>query len=270
MSGTLFLQLASSFVLAGSVITILSLIAERANEKVAGIIMMFPSTIVLGFFFLGLSTSAQSVANVVPATLIPLGMVAFSSVIYIFSALFYSRFISSKLLQILATIATSSLMWFIMASPFAIWRPNRLALGILGYFCVMLLAHYLLNRYSRESPQKITYSRTQILFRAVFIGSIIATIVFLGKTLDPFWGGVFTMYPAATFAGLMIFHFYYQPHHLFGFMKRAPIGTLGVFVYAICAMLFFPVFGLAWGTLVSYLISMAFSLTLVRSLQRQA
>src|SRR5689334_4880499 len=136
MSANLALQLLSSFLLAGSVITALSLIAERANERVAGIIMMFPSTIVLGFFFLGLSTSAEKVAHVVPATLIPLGLVSFSSVIYIFAALFYSRFISSKMLQILATIVTGSLAWFILASPFAIWRPNSVVIGIPGYFFI--------------------------------------------------------------------------------------------------------------------------------------
>ena len=72
----------------GCFITLLSYIAEKTNEHVAGIIVMLPSTIVLGYFFLGLTTSAEQVALLVPATLIPLGIVILSSIIYIYCSLF--------------------------------------------------------------------------------------------------------------------------------------------------------------------------------------
>lgn len=74
MTSTLIVQLLISFILGGSVISFISLIAEKANENISDIIIMFHTTIVLGFFFLGFTTSAQKVANIVPATLIPIGI----------------------------------------------------------------------------------------------------------------------------------------------------------------------------------------------------
>src|SRR6188768_4529005 len=114
----LIIQVIAAFLIGGGIITLLSLLAEKADAKIAGIILMFPTTIVLGFFFLGLSTSAEAVSNIVPATLIPLGIVVFSSVIYIKMAQMFSRTQLSKMQQLIATLFTSSILWFAMAAPF--------------------------------------------------------------------------------------------------------------------------------------------------------
>lgn len=249
----------------GGLITGLSLLAEKANEKIAGIIMMFPTTIVLGFFFLGATTSAQRVASIVPATLTPLGVVVFSSVIYIHMALFFARYFPSKIQQISATFITSSIVWFVLATPFAYWKFDNLWAGIIGYLLLVIIAHVILNRQMHSKPDvQLTYNRKQVLFRAVFIGTVIATVVYLGKTLDPFWGGVFTMFPAATFAALMIFHFHYQPDQLFFFFRRAPVGSLSLFIYAIGVMLLFPAIGIVWGTVWAYCASLLFSMLLIK------
>src|ERR1043166_8360259 len=103
MTTSLAIQLLISFVAGGCFITLLAYLAENSSEKNAGIIMMLPSTIVLGYFFLGITTSAEKVVEVVPATLIPLGIVIFSSVIYIYCALFFGKFFKRKIYQITAT-----------------------------------------------------------------------------------------------------------------------------------------------------------------------
>ncbi len=265
MNSTLVIQLLVSFIVGGFFITLLALIAERANENISGIIMMFPSTIVLGFFFLGITTSAEKVALVVPATLIPLGIVVFSSVIYIYSSIFFSNYIKSKIGQIIITFLVNSSIWFVLASPFALWKFQNLFLGIIGFFILITMAHIILNKHAfHEKVIRLKYSKIQIVMRAVFTGGIIATVVFFCKVFNPFWGGVFTMYPAATFATLLIFHFYYEPRQLFYFMKKAPLGSLSLFVYAISAMLLFPKAGVIMGTIASYAISLSFSLLLIK------
>jgi uncharacterized membrane protein (GlpM family) len=265
MTLILLIQLLVSFVVGGCLITLLSLIAEKANENISGIIMMFPSTIVLGFFFLGYTTSANNVAAIIPATLIPLGIVIFSSVIYIYCSLLFVKYFKTKVNQIIATIIVSSIIWFILASPFAIFKFTNLVIGAVGFFVLISLSYIILNI---KRPQHVisrpTYNKTQIVFRAIFTGFIIATVVFLGKMLNPFWGGVFTMFPAATFATLMILHFYYEPSQLFYFMKKAPIGSLSLFLYAISVMLFFPKYGIVIGSLFSYCMSLMFSLCLIK------
>ena len=259
-----FLQVFASFIIGGGFIATLSLVAEKTNERIAGIILMFPTTIVLGFFFLGVTTSAGKVAEVIPATLIPLGIVVFSSLIYIHVAKFYERYKLSASKQVIATFITAAAIWFVLAAPFAIYRFHNLGTGICGYFILTSATHYFLNRDKAIAIMpRPAYTRKQVLFRAVFIGGIIALVVLLGKTTGPFWGGIFTMFPAATFAGLMILHFYYEPKQLFFFMQRAPLGSLTLFVYAITAMLAFPKWGVGGGTGIAYGISMLFSFALI-------
>lgn len=270
MAATLLLQLLLSFVIGGSLIALLTILAEKAGERTAGIILMLPTTIVIGFFFLGCTTSARNVAHIVPATLIPLGIVVFSSVIYIYYSLFISKYIRSKKTQILITFIATSITWFFLAAPFAIYRFSSIITGIAGYIILAFSAHYMLNkRGNKTNISRLSYTLPQIIFRAAFIGAMIAIVVYLGKILDPFWGGVFTMYPAATLATLIILHYYYEPLQLFYFMKKAPTGSISIFIYAICAMVLFPSYGIITGTFLSYSASLFFSVAYVGYLRKR-
>lgn len=270
MTSLAALQVLASFIIGGIVVAALSLLAEKASEKVAGIIITFPTTIVISFFFLGFATSAKQVAAIVPATLMPIGIIMLLAVVYIQAAIWLTQKDWSKLKQIAVSLLISTLVWMVLVLPLAMLRLNNLVFGVVGYTFCALLAHYLLNRDKTVfSITKPAYDIRQVLFRAIFIGSIIAIIVFLGKTTGPFWGGIFTMFPAATFAGLMILHFYYEPSQLFFFMRRAPLGSVALFVYAISVMLLFPKLGVAGGTGVSYCISMLVSLAMVQVQKRR-
>jgi uncharacterized membrane protein (GlpM family) len=270
MASILITQLLISFFAGGLFITLLSLIAEKTSHHISGIIMMFPTTLVLGFFFLGFTTSAKHVSAVIPATLIPLGLVAFSSVIYIYSSTFFAAHIKNKISQIFFSLLTSAVIWFILASPFAIYKFSNAVAGIVGFFIIITATHCILHskNYDFDFTRPV-YTKIQILIRAVFTGTIIATVVLLGKTLNPFWGGIFTMFPAATFSTLMVLHFYYPPTQLSYFMKNAPLGAVSLFVYAIAVMLLFPKMGIYAGTLVAYCISLAFGLLLIKQKLRK-
>lgn len=270
MTTILLVQLFVSFIAGGAVITILSIIAENTNQRISGIIMMFPTTLVLGFLFLGLTTTAENVSIVVPATLIPLGIIVFSTAIYIYSSIFIEEHVKSKIPQILCSLLTSAMVWFILVSPFAIYKFSNLLIGIFGFFIIITITHFILKGKKHDlSLTRPAYTKTQIIIRAVFTGSAIATVVFLGRTLNPFWGGVFTMFPAATFATLIILHFYYDPRQLQYFMKSAPLGSISLFIYAISVMLLFPKIGIWAGTVVSYSISLVFGLLLIGYKVRQ-
>lgn len=231
---------------------------------------MFPTTLVLGFFFLGLTTNATNVATVIPATLIPLGIVIFSSVIYIYCSIFFTNHVKNKISQIFCSLMTSVVIWLILASPFAIYKFSNIVIGIIGFFVITTITQVILKSKNHELIlTRPRYRNVQILIRAIFTGSIIATVVLLGKTLNPFWGGIFTMFPAATFATLIVLHFYYDPQQLFYFMKNAPLGSISLFIYAISVMLLFPKIGIWTGTLVSYCISLTFGLLLINYKLRQ-
>lgn len=265
MTSVLLAQVLVSFFVGGSLITLLSVMAEKTNQHIAGIIMMFPTTLVLGFFFLGLTTNAVNVSNVIPATLIPLGIIIFSSVIYIYCSIFYEGKVKNKLPQIFCALLTSIVIWFILAAPFAIYKFSNKLMGIIGFLIIITITHLILrSKHFELNLIRPKYTKKQLFIRAFFTGIIIATVVLLGKTSNPFWAGIFTMFPAATFSTLIILHFYYEPRQLFYFMKSAPLGSVSLFIYAISIMLLFPKLGIWVGTLISYVISLTFGLLLIK------
>jgi hypothetical protein len=262
MNKLFYIQLIASFIVGGGFITLLTFIAERVEARVAGIVLTLPSTAALGFFFLGWTLSPDAVANIIPATFIPLGLTVLFPGLYIYAAEYVSRIIKSKNIQIILSCAVSICIWFVIALPIAVYELNNLVIGILGYVVIAILSNRLLNRKNYEKSAPHTYSFGQKVGRSVFTGSIIVLIVFLGKTLSSFWGGIFTMFPAAFLSSLMILHRYYDPKILFTTIKSVPLGSVTLLVYSLTVMLAFPAIGFIPGTVVAYIASLITSLLL--------
>lgn len=264
MNKLFVIQLIASFIVGGGVIALLSFIAEKANKRIAGIILAFPTTAALGFFFLGWTLSPEEVAGVVPSTLIPLGLSVLFAAAYAYIAEYSAKIIRSKIWQINVSFVVSIGLWFALAIPAVVLEINRLAGGVAGYALLILIAHLLLQRKNYEKPATLTYAFGQKIGRATFVGFIVFLVVLLGKLLNPFWGGMFAMFPAAFSSLLMILHWYYGPKSLFPAMQKAAVGSLSTFAYAITTMLVFPIYGFIIGTLFAYAISLVVTLLLMK------
>ena len=123
------------------------------------------------------------------------------------------------------------------------------------------------HRKKYEKPVTFTYTLSQKLGRTAFVGLILVLVVFLGKTVSPFWGGILAMFPAAFSSVIMILHYYYGPKSLFPIMRNVALGSLSLFAYAITVMVVFPFFGFIVGTLIAYAVSVAVTLMLIRFLR---
>ncbi|MBI4676069.1 MAG: hypothetical protein HY748_00620 [Elusimicrobia bacterium] len=251
--GSLFLlQLAASFVIGGSFIAALSFVAERVPARVAGVILALPSTIALSYFFLGWATSSNAVAAVVPATFVALGWCVLFVACYVYCAKAAARLSPGKGVHILACFAVSTIGWAALAVPTAVVRWSNPWTGAAVYATLVLASHFLLHREGHEKPPPLSYTLGQKVGRAVFAGFIVVLVVFLGKTIDPFWGAVFAVFPAAFSATLMVIHWYYGPKALFPMAQELPVGSLSIFIFALTAMFVFPPLGYALGTLVAF------------------
>ena len=155
-------------------------------------------------------------------------------------------------------------LWFALAIPVVILKINSLTIGVIGYAVLVLIAHVSLRRKDYQKPVSLTYTLGQKIGRATFVGLIVFLVVLLGKILNPFWGGMFTMFPAAFSSLLMILHWYYDPKSLFPAMQKVAVGSLSLFAYAITTMLVFPKYGFIIGTLLAYLVSLVVALLLMR------
>jgi hypothetical protein len=259
-----FFQIVTSFVVGGAGIALLSFIAERASSRTAGIVLAFPSTGALGYFFLAWAASPEAVAKIIPATFIPLGLTAMFPVFYTSIAEALSPHLSRKSFQVLASFFLSTVCWLALALPAALFKFSNFALGLIGYILLVLLADFFLHHKKHSKSPTLSYTTGQKIGRAAFVGLIIVIVLVLGKTLGIVWGGVFAMFPAAFSSSLMILHWYYDSENVSAASQKAPIGSLSICVYSLVVMVTFPRFGFVAGTALSYVGSLITTLILLK------
>jgi hypothetical protein len=259
-----FIQIATSFIVGGAGVAFLSFIAERASSRMAGIVLAFPSTGALSYFFLAWALSPEAVATVVPSTFIPLGLTAMFPVFYTWSAEALSPYLTKKAYQVLISFSLSTICWLALAVPAALFKFSNFALGMIGYILLVLIADFLLHRRKHTKAPALSYTTGQKIGRAAFVGLIIVIVLVLGKTLDIVWGGVFAMFPAAFSSTLMLLHWYYDSKSVSAAAQNAPIGSLSICVYSIAVMFVFPKFGFIMGTVLAYCASLLTTLILLK------
>ncbi len=264
MNKLFFIQIVTSFIVGGVGVAFLSFIAERASSRMAGIVLAFPSTGALSYFFLAWALSPEAVATVVPATFIPLGLTAMFPVFYTTSAETLSRYVKKKGYQVLISFSLSTICWLALALPVALLKFSDFAFGMIGYILLVLIADFLLHRRRHTKAPALSYTTGQKIGRAAFVGLIIVIVLVLGKTLDIVWGGVFAMFPAAFSSTLMLLHWYYDSKSVSAAAQNAPIGSLSIFVYSIAVMFVFPKFGFIVGTVFAYIASLLTTLILLK------
>jgi len=246
------IKIVISFIFGAIFLSLLLYFAEKSNKKISGIIITFPSTMVLSFFFIGWTISSKVVIKIVPLTIIILGLDVFFIIIYPFIASYVKNKIKNKLLQILITLFLSLSVWFILSILFFQYKINNLFVSILIYLFFVVMSKIIISKKIRKIDKKTTkikYSFSQIIFRALFMGFIITLSVFLSKVLDPFLGAIFAVFPAAFVSMIIIIHYNYDSNFLFYFLENVSIGSLNLFLYAIMTIYTFKCFGFVFGTL---------------------
>lgn len=260
MNNLFYIQLLASFLVGGIAIALLSFWAERADKKIAGIVLSLPSTVVISYIFIGWATSAASIGQIAPASLVADAAVMFFTIAYMYLSLVKVP----KIYSIILSTLGGFFCWFVISLPLAIFKFDNIVLGIALFLIALMFAYYFLTyKNNRKSEiETIKYTNLQKLGRAVFAGSIITLSVFLSKTLQPFWGGIFSGFPAAFTSTFVILHWYYGSDMLFKVGKTVPKGSLVYVPYVIVAHWAFPALGILGGTVICYLISLTIFLIL--------
>jgi hypothetical protein len=251
MTSLFHFQLILSFIIGGAVIATLSFIAEKTPKHIAGVILSLPSTVVISFMFIAWTTSPQAIGDIVPGTMITGSTVMLFAITYVYLA----KIKLQKIYSMPIAIVESLSVWAIFSLPFAIIKFDNLPLSIIIYIIVITISFYILtvrNNCKTNVPTR-SYSIMQKIGRAVFAGSVITLAVYLSKTVHPFWGGIFSGFPAVYTSTFIIMHWYYGPDMLQKITKAVPKGSLVYVPYILISGFSFPTFGIWLGSLVAYL-----------------
>lgn len=255
-------QLIASFFVGGIFIAVLAFIAERANPKIAGVILALPSTMAVGYFFIGLTLSPLAVKEIFSVLTVNTGI----NLVLISVYLYFAQFQLKKINSIILSTGIYVGIWLLVSIPLAIFKFSNALYAVLIYGVLLISAHYLLAVRNKIGPPQslLTYTKYQKLGRAVFAGLIIVLAVLLAKVLGPFWGGIFSAFPAAFLSTLIILHWYYNGQFLFRIVRGIPLGSPAFVIYAAVASYAFPAFGVWIGTVLSYAASLVFFLIVIK------
>lgn len=209
------IQLLISFIVGGGFITLLSFLAEKADKKIAGIIITFPTTIALSYFFLGWTQSSEVISSIVPTSMIILGISVLFAIAYAHSAQYFNKISTNKILKISLTFIVSIILWLILAIPIVLFQISSLIIGVIGYLTLVSFSYLLIKNTAHQEAIQLNYTLKQKTYRGIFVGLVIFLVVLFGKILNPFWSGMFATFPIVFLLALIIIHWYHGSKYLF-------------------------------------------------------
>jgi uncharacterized membrane protein (GlpM family) len=248
-------QILIPFALSALIVVIITVIAEKYGTKIGGIIGTLPSTIVIAFIFISLNRDlnfASRSAAVVPAEM---GI----------NLTFLLVFVVTIKRGIPIAAVSSLSVWSIMSAMLYFTNLNNLIISIIAYaalltFCFVMLEKVLNIR--STGRVKVVYTKQKIALRGILAG-IIITISVLLSNIGAVISGIFSVFPAIFLSTMLISAYEHGPEFVGGMAKAMIVGTISTTSYAVVISLLYPNYGLLWGTISAYMISIAVTLVLI-------
>lgn len=247
----LFIQrLLLSVVVAGVWITLATIISEKMGSKLGGMIGNLPSTIFTSLLFIGITQGVDFAAAT--TVTVPLGM--------FLSTMFLFVFISLVSKGLIAAVTAGLLTWIALAMMFSFFKDYGVITWSVLYF-VGAVGTYLfaekVQKIHSSGKVKKSYSIGQIIFRALFAGSIVGLSVLVAQVSSPFWAGLFASFPAMMLSAMVILTLSAGYPFARATGKVMLLASTNIVIYSYVAGALFPIIGLWWGTLTAYAVAAA-------------
>lgn len=249
MDSSFWIKLALGFLIGSLWVTLTTLSAERFGSKVGGLIGGLPSTVVIALLFIGYTQSPLVAAQA--TTVMPLAQGL--------NGLFILAFIVLIPYRLEIALPVSLLIWFSLAVFLFFLDLQNFLISIIGWLILFIFCFIVLERWMKipsRGMQGYTYPPSQLIWRALFGGAVIAFAVFMGKLGGPLLGGIFGSFPAMFLSTLVITSL------IGGAAYSKPVGKsllvsglINVPLYEIMVRYLYPTVGLALGTTVAVVLS---------------
>lgn len=239
------LQVLLSFVLAGSVIALLTLLAERFGSRVGGLITNLPSNILITLIFITLTRGMDFMHGMIPA--VPVGM--FIDMIFLIIFMLLLRY------GLWLSIVGSVLSWLVLAYVANLIEARNLWLNTMTYMGATLVAFLVIElgwkipAIGRSSKR---YTMLQLTLRAVFAGTIVGGVVLIAHFVPAYLTGIVSTFPAVLFSSMVILAVARGKEFARATGKIMIISSTNIVVYAIGVYYTYPEIGIIWGTMVSF------------------
>jgi len=232
------------------IVVLLSVIAEWAGPRVAGIASGYPLGAAISLFFIGLEIGPAFAAE--SAIYTTAGLTAtLAFVCGYLAGLKLSRGLS-RFLAIPTTLLPALLAYGVVAWLLSILSPSTLVASLITLTSIILTDRGFKSIPDAGIQKKIEFSLTVTLARAAFAALIILGITAVAGIVGPGWAGLFSAFPITMLPLLAIIQFTYQPAHVRAIIKNVPHGLGSLLVYTLVVSAAYPSIGVGWGTITGY------------------
>jgi len=239
-------QVLLSFVIAGTVIALLTLLAERFGSRVGGLIVNLPSNILITLIFITVTQGVTFMQGMVPA--IPVGM--------LIDTFFLVVFIALLRVNLLVSILGSLGCWAALAFLANRIRLESLEYNVLIYMGVTILV-YLFVEFSWKIPavgkSDKRYTTRQMAVRAIFAGGIVGSVVLLSHYVPAYLTGIVSTFPAVLFSTMVILAIARGKAFARATGKIMIISSTNIVIYALGVYYTYPLLGIVAGTILSFM-----------------
>ncbi|MDR4989387.1 MAG: DUF3147 family protein [Bacteroidales bacterium] len=245
MSQLFIQQLMLSVVVAGVWITLATVLSEKLGSRLGGMIGNLPSTIFTSLLFIGITQSPDFAAEATVS--VPLGM--------FLSTMFLFLFISLVHKGILFAVVVGLSAWVLLALVFSFFQDASMVSWLVLYVLGAVFTYFLAEKVQNiPSQQKVVrnYSSRQLVFRALFAGSVVGCSVLIAHAGSTFWAGIMASFPAMMLSSMVILSLSAGQAFAKATGKIMLLASTNIVLYSLVAGLLFPLVGIWMGTLAAY------------------
>lgn len=252
----LILQVVLPFILSALTVILITIIAEKYGTKLGGIIGTLPSTIIIAYIFIALNQGIIFASNSV--AVVPAEMGVNLVFMCVFAVLAYRT--------TAVALIGSFFIWAILSVILLLLNINNIYLSLIIFIVSMISTFTILEKKFKIKSQGkriIHYTPLKILIRGILTGVII-TISVLLSNISEVLSGIFTVFPAIFSSTMIITLKEHGPNFSAGIAKSMIIGSSSVMSYAVAIHFLYLIYGIFWGSIFSFIISMIVTLIILK------
>lgn len=248
-------QIVLPFVLSALVVILVTIVAEKYGTKVGGIIGTLPTTIIIAYVFIALNQGIAFASDSV--AVVPAEMGVNLVFICVFAILAYR--------SILVALFGSFFVWIILSGILLFFNMNYICLSLVIFTISMVSTFIVLEKKFKiksQGKRTVHYTPLKILLRGILTGTII-TISVLLSNFDEVLSGIFTVFPAIFSSTMLITVKEHGPDFSAGIAKSIIFGSTSVTSYAASIHFLYPIYGIFWGSIFAFIISVSVTLVIL-------
>ena len=230
----------------------LSVIFEKINPKMAGVLSGYPIATAIALFFFGFENGADFASNSAIFNIV--GNATFLVFIYVYYRA--SRFFNKNV--IIASAISAIIGYLVVAYVLQPIDFNLFSALLLSTLAIVFFIWLFRNIRDIQTGNKIKLTAASLFSRGVFSGAVIVAVTSMANVIGPEWAGLLSAFPSTTLPLMLIVHYKYTTLHLHALIKHIPTGAFSLLLYSSAVFYAYPIFGIYLGTVIAYAIATIF------------